>query len=47
MVKVKKREIYEPREWLPLRMVEIRDILDSEGLFELRWKRDSFIDAFE
>lgn len=32
VVKVKKRETYEPREWLPLRLLDITSLAEGEGL---------------
>jgi hypothetical protein len=32
MAKIKKRASYEPREWLPLRMFDIQDLEDGQGL---------------
>lgn len=32
VVKVKKRETYEPREWLPLRLLDIASLAEGEGL---------------
>lgn len=33
MVKVKKRDVYEPREWLPLRLFDLVNIEEGEGKF--------------
>ena len=32
VVKIKKRETYEPREWLPLRLLDITSLAEGEGL---------------
>lgn len=29
--KIKKRDVYEPREWLPLRLFDLSDIENGEG----------------
>lgn len=40
MVKVKKRDVYEPREWLPLRLFEVIDIKEGEGEFTFQLVRN-------
>lgn len=32
-VKIKKRESYEPREWLPLRLFDISSVEEGDGAF--------------
>lgn len=41
MVKVKKRDSYEPREWLPLRLFELSSIEEGEGAFSRGFLRSS------